>query len=42
MEHYEMQVECLFEKMTKDGNGGFDDKMKVKMVEALREDEREI
>ena len=42
MEHYEMQVECLFEKMMKDGNGGFDDEMKVKMVEALREDEREI
>ena len=41
-ECYEMQVECLFEKMTKDGNGGFDDEMKVKMVEALREDEREI
>ena len=41
-EHYEMQVEHLFEKMMKDGNGGFDDEMKVKMVEALREDEREI
>src|SRR6266436_1153659 len=41
-EHYEMQVECLFEKMMKDGNGGFDDEMKAKMVEALREDEREI
>jgi len=41
-ECYEMQVECLFEKMTKDGNGGFDDEMKAKMVEALREDEREI
>ena len=41
-ECYEMQVECLFEKMMKDGNGGFDDEMKAKMVEALREDEREI
>ncbi len=41
-ERYEMQVERLFEKMTKDGNGGFDDEMKVKMVEVLREDEREI
>ena len=41
-ECYEMQVECLFEKMTKDGNGGFNDEMKAKMVEALREDEREI
>ncbi len=41
-EHYEMQVEHLFEKMSKDGNGGFDDEMKVKMVEVLREDEREI
>ncbi len=41
-EHYEMQVECLFAKMTKDGNGGLDDEMKVKMVEALREDEQEI
>ncbi len=41
-ECYEMQVECLFEKMTKDGNGGFNNEMKVKMVEALREDEREI
>src|SRR5258708_12483574 len=41
-EHYEMQVEHLFEKMTKNGNGGFDNKMNVKMVEALREDEREI
>ena len=37
-----MQVEHFFEKMMKDGNGGFDDKMKAKMVEALREDEREI
>ncbi len=37
-----MQVECLFMKMTKDGNGGLDDEMKVKLVEALREDEREI
>ena len=42
MERYEMQVECLFEKMTKDGNRGLDNEMKVKMVEALREDEREI
>src|SRR5258708_7954702 len=42
MECYEMQVEHLFEKMMKDGNGGFDDEMKVKMVEVLREDEREI
>src|SRR5260221_374505 len=41
-EHYEMQVECLFEKMMKDGNRGFNNEMKVKMVEALREDEREI
>src|SRR5258707_12716881 len=41
-EHYEMQVECLFEKMMKYGNRGFDDEMKAKMVEALREDEREI
>src|SRR5260221_1587975 len=40
-EHYEMQVEHLFEKMSEDGNGGFNDEMKVKMVEALREDERE-
>ena len=37
-----MQVEHLFEKMSEDGNGGFNDEMKVKMVEALREDEREI
>jgi len=42
MECYEMQVEHLFTKMTKDGNGGLDDEMKVKLVEALREDEREI
>ena len=41
-EHYEMQVEHLFEKMTKDGNGGFNDEMKTRMVEVLREDEREI
>ena len=42
MECYEMQVECLFAKMMKDDNGGLDNEMKVKMVEALREDEREI
>ena len=42
MECYEMQVECLFTKMMKDGNGGLDDEMKVKLVEVLREDEREI
>ncbi len=41
-ECYEMQVECLFTKMMKDGNGGLDDEMKAKLVEALREDEREI
>ncbi len=41
-ECYKMQVECLFTKMMKDGNGGLDDEMKVKLVEALREDEREI
>ena len=41
MECYEMQVECLFMKMMKDGNVGLDDEMKVKLVEALREDERE-
>ena len=41
-ECYKMQVECLFTKMMKDGNGGLDDEMKVKLVEVLREDEREI
>ena len=41
-ECYEMQVEHLFAKMMKDDNGGLDNEMKVKMVEALREDEREI
>ncbi len=42
MECYEMQVECLFVKMMKDGNGGIDKEMKTKLVEVLREDEWEI
>ena len=41
-ERYEMQVECLCTKMAKDGSEVFDEEMKAKMVEALKEDEREV